>query len=82
MVVTENNVYDYATQINYIKWYFKIGDQQEFHAELNMKVFYPCEMDALLWYNGFTIEYKFGNYDYSPFESTSCKQIVVCRCDE
>jgi hypothetical protein len=28
VVVTENNVYDKATQINRIKWYFRIGKRK------------------------------------------------------
>ncbi|RKX41844.1 MAG: class I SAM-dependent methyltransferase [Thermotogae bacterium] len=80
VVITENNTYDAASQINRIKWYYKMGDQaEEIVEELNMRIFYPQELDALLHYNGFTIESKFGNYDESPFVSTSPKQLIVCR---
>jgi SAM-dependent methyltransferase len=77
--VTENNVYDNAAQINHIKWYYKIGDNDEFHVENNMRIFFPQELDALLHYNGFAIEAKYGNYDESQYESESPKQLVVCR---
>lgn len=80
VVITESNTYDAASQINRIKWYYRIGDQvEETVEELNMRIFYPQELDALLHYNGFVIESKFGNYDESPFVSTSPKQLVVCR---
>ena len=80
VVITENNVYEKATQINRIKWYYKIGDQtEETIEELNMRIFFPQELDLLLYYNGFGIEAKFGNYDQTPFVSSSPKQIVVCR---
>jgi hypothetical protein len=46
--VTESNMYDDATQINKIKFYYKIGDQEEKLDELNMRIFYPQEVDALL----------------------------------
>lgn len=79
VVITENNTYDAATQINRIKWYYKIGIQaEEVVEELNMRIFYPQELDELLYYNGFTIKAKFGNYDETPFESTSPKQLIVC----
>jgi ubiquinone/menaquinone biosynthesis C-methylase UbiE len=80
VVITENNVYEKATQINRIKWYYKIGDQtEEIIEELNMRIFFPQELDLLLYYNGFAIEAKFGNYDQTPFVSSSPKQLVVCH---
>ncbi|MCK4632914.1 MAG: class I SAM-dependent methyltransferase [candidate division Zixibacteria bacterium] len=79
VTITENNVYDAASQINRIKWYYKFGDRDEVVRELNMRILYPQELDALLHYNGFTIEAKYGNYDESPFESSSIHQLVVSR---
>ena len=77
--ITENNVYDDATQITRIKWYHKIeGQEEEIEEELNLRIFYPQEIDALLKYNGFTIEEKFGDYDMSPFQSGSPRQIIIC----
>lgn len=80
VVITENNVYDRASQINMIKWYYRIdGCSEETVADLNMRIYYPQELDALLRYNGFTIGSKFGDFDESPFESDSLRQILVCR---
>ncbi len=80
VVMTENNIYDAAFQINRVKWYHSIGGEEDkFVLDLNMRVYYPQELDALLHYNGFVIESKFGDYDESPFESSSPKQLVVCR---
>ena len=79
VVITENNIYDTATQINRIKWYYRIGSQPEIVKELNMRIFYPQEIDALLHYNGFKIEDKFGDYDETSFTSTSPKQVIVAR---
>jgi len=78
VVITENNIYDTATQINRIKWYYKIGSEPEVVKELNMRIFYPQEIDALLKYNGFIIERKFGDYDESTFKPGSPKQIIIC----
>ncbi len=35
------------------------------------------EMDALLKYNGFKVEQKFGDFKKTPFSSESMKQIYV-----
>jgi ubiquinone/menaquinone biosynthesis C-methylase UbiE len=79
VVVTENNVYDAASQINRIKWYYKIeSEEKERVVENNMRILFPQELDGLLHYNGFSIEAKFGDYDQSSFRSTSPKQLVVC----
>ncbi len=80
VVITENNVYDAATQVNHIKWYYRVGKSgDERVAELNMRVFFPQELDALLRANGFEIEAKYGDFDESPFTSASPKQIIRVR---
>lgn len=79
VMITENNIYDKASQVNKIKWYYRVGGQADkVVADLNMRIFYPQELDALLKYNGFEIERKFGDFDESPFVSGSPKQIPVC----
>jgi len=80
VVITEDNVYDRATQVNRIKWHFSIGGREDSMVEeLNMRIFYPQELDALLKYNGLPVEAKYGDLDGSPFRSDSPKQLVVCR---
>jgi SAM-dependent methyltransferase len=80
VVITENNIYDTASQINRIQWHYNVGEGiEEFVVENNMRILYPQELDALLLYNGFAIEAKYGNYDETPFDSTSPKQLVVCH---
>jgi SAM-dependent methyltransferase len=83
VVITESNAYDAGAQVNRIKWYFRIGDGgTEFVKDLNMRIFFPQELDALLRYNGFMIEAKYGDFDESPFGSASAKQIPVCFVSE
>jgi SAM-dependent methyltransferase len=80
VVITESNLYDAATQINRIKWYYRVGsDTGEQVRCLNMRIFYPQELDALLHYNGLVVDTKFGDCDRQPFSSGSKRQIVVCR---
>jgi SAM-dependent methyltransferase len=78
VIVTENNSYDAAQQINRIRWYYKIGSEERM-VENNMRIFFPQELDGLLLYYGFTIEAKYGNYDEAPFEPGAPKQLVVCH---
>lgn len=79
VIITENNIYERATQINHIKWYYKVGNEEECAVELNMRIYYPEELDNLLSYNGFEIVEKLGNFDGSTFESDSPKQLIICR---
>jgi SAM-dependent methyltransferase len=80
VVITENNVYDSASQINRIKWYYRIGGgSRETVRELNMRIYYPQELNGLLRWNGFAIENKYGDCDRTPFSSASPRQIVVAR---
>lgn len=78
VVVTETNWYDRAKQINNIKLFYRYKDK-EVIENLTMRIYFPQELDALLKYNGFEIEYKYGDYDESPFMSDSPWQLVVCK---
>ena len=78
--VTEAVRYDAATQINYIRWFLR-NERNDLERVLSfeMRQFFPQEIDALLWYNGFLIEHKYGSYDEEEFCSGSPKQLIVCR---
>ena len=41
-------------------------------------MFYPQEIDALLSYNGFTIEHKYGDFEEAPYVTNSQKQLIIC----
>jgi SAM-dependent methyltransferase len=77
--MTENNVYDPASQINTVRLYYKLPDGGTDRYDLICRMWYPQEIDAVVTYNGFEIENKYGNYDESPFRGDSPKQIVICR---
>ncbi|MBI4702008.1 MAG: class I SAM-dependent methyltransferase [Deltaproteobacteria bacterium] len=80
VVMRERNRYDHARQVNRITWYYEIAGEREARVdELEMRIFFPQELDALLALNGFAIEHKYGDYDERPFESRCPKQLVVCR---
>jgi ubiquinone/menaquinone biosynthesis C-methylase UbiE len=78
--VTEEVRYDTDTQINHIRWFFRNeGYEEEAVLSFDMRQFFPQEIDALLWYNGFLIEHKYGSYDEKAFCGDSPKQLIVCR---
>lgn len=70
--------YDAATQINRITWHYEnaaTGETKQF--SFAMRQFFPQELDAILAYNDFRVEQKFGDRDGSPFNSDSPRQIIV-----
>lgn len=77
VTVAEQCRYDAAEQVNRVKWHFRLG-REEKTERLDMRCFFPLEMDALLKYNGIEVQEKFGYYDESRYVSESAKQIYVC----
>jgi hypothetical protein len=77
---TEEVDYDSATQVNRIVWFFRNTDSnEEVNLAFEMRLFFPQEIDALLNYNGFEIEHKFGDFEERPFGNESPKQLIVCK---
>ena len=58
--------------------YYKMADK-EIVKPAKLRMFFPQELDALLYYNGFIIDYKYGTFDEKPFNSDSNWQIVICH---
>lgn len=72
-------VYDDAAQVNRITWYFSLPGDKDFRAaQLDLRLFFPQELDLLVTTNGFTIMEKSGNFERKPFAGGDLKQIVVC----
>ncbi|PKQ19291.1 MAG: class I SAM-dependent methyltransferase [Actinobacteria bacterium HGW-Actinobacteria-6] len=70
--------YDSAAQVNRAVWIHRVDGGRPVEQRLDMRCFYPLEMDALLKYNGFKVLSKYGGYDKKPFTSASMKQLYVC----
>ena len=78
--VTEEVRYDAASQVNHVLWLFRDeGTKKETVLSFKMRQFFPQEIDALLCYNSFLIEHKYGNYNEERFYSEAPKQLVICR---
>jgi SAM-dependent methyltransferase len=79
ITVRESYVYEPDTQIKRVTYWYKApGQEHELPGALNLRMYFPQELDALITYNGFKIESKFGTYDGAAFDATSEKQIVMC----
>jgi hypothetical protein len=80
VIVTEEVRYEAATQVNHIRWFFRNeGSSKETVLSFEMRQFFPQEIDALLWYNEFLVDHKYGSYDERMFSSDAGKQLIVCR---
>jgi hypothetical protein len=61
-------------------WDFSLPEKKDFRVEqLDVRCFFPQELDLLVRANGFEIEHKFGNFERKAFGSGDMKQSVVCR---
>lgn len=83
IVIEEDNFYEVATQINHVTYYYSKPNNPDFYSHpLNMRCYFPQEIDALLNYNGFKIIKKYGSFKKDPFVSQSMKQIIVTTLEE
>jgi len=78
VIVSENSKYDKATQNNEIRLAYSIADKT-INNKLRLRIFFPQELDAILKYNGFKINAKYGDFDQTPFTSDSGRQIFSCE---
>lgn len=79
VLIKQTMRYESATQINRIEWHYFING--EFHSiqNLDMRLFFPQELDSYLEGAGFEISHKFGSFEEERFENKSEKQIFVCK---
>ena len=76
MEVTETYVYEPDTQISRVVHYK--GTTDEIVGDLNLRMYFPQELDALLEDNGMMIDEKFGSWDRVSFDSSSKHQLYLC----
>jgi SAM-dependent methyltransferase len=78
--VTESYRYEADTQIARIVHYQ--GDSDNVVGDLNLRMYFPKELDALLKHSGFQVLEKFGDWDRSAFGPDSGQQLYFCLADE
>ncbi|MTB52073.1 bifunctional 2-polyprenyl-6-hydroxyphenol methylase/3-demethylubiquinol 3-O-methyltransferase UbiG [Lewinella sp. W8] len=79
IVIKQTMRYEKDTQINRIKWHFYINGEFDSTQELDMRMFYPQELNTYLKWSGFDILHKFGSFEEKAFSGEFDKQIFVCR---
>ena len=80
VVVTERSTYEPNTQIKRVRTFHQFpGAGEEVVSTLDLRMYYPQELDALLRYNGLAIEAKYGDETGKPFGPESSRQVIVCR---
>jgi len=76
--ITEITDYERAKQLMHLSWFYD-SESNKRERDWTIRVWFPKEVDAVLKYNGFEIEKKFGDFDGSPMTNNSAQQIVVCK---
>jgi SAM-dependent methyltransferase len=73
--------YDAPAQTQMITSAFRdLEDPRDvFVRPLAHRQFFPAELEALLHYNGFSIEHRWGDFAESAFDGTSESQVIVCK---
>jgi 2-polyprenyl-3-methyl-5-hydroxy-6-metoxy-1,4-benzoquinol methylase len=79
VIIEQTMKYESKTQINRIEWHYFINEKFHSTQKLDMRMYFPQELNAYLKWFGFTIQHKFGNFEQEPFNDKSEKQIFVCR---
>lgn len=73
--------YDHARQVQTVSMLFTdLEDEQNaFVIPLAQRQFFPCELDALLHYNGFEVDRYDGGFQGEPVDETTISQVVVAH---
>lgn len=73
--------YDPATQVETIMMDFEHpeNDRLSFCTPLTQRQLFPAELEALLHYNGFSVESHTGDFDGSPITASTESQVIVAR---
>jgi ubiquinone/menaquinone biosynthesis C-methylase UbiE len=71
--------YEDNTQINRIKWEYYVNNEPYSIESLDMRIFYPQELDYYITSNEYKIINKYGDYQMSPFTNGSPIQLIVCQ---
>jgi SAM-dependent methyltransferase len=79
VLIKQKMRYENKTQINRIKWHYFIDGAFDSVQNLDMRLFFPQELDAYLTFMGFDIIHKFGGFEEEAFNDHSEKQIFVCQ---
>ncbi|KGE73617.1 class I SAM-dependent DNA methyltransferase [Spirochaeta lutea] len=76
----ESMRYDPWNQINHITWYFfREGQDDPVIQHLQLRMFFPQDLEYILRTNGFQVEHRFGDYSRGRIEKDSVVQALVVQ---
>ncbi len=78
---SESFEYDPASQVQIVRMFFEDegDDRRTLVTPLAHRQFFPAELEALLHYNGFAIEERFGGFEGEPLDRGAESQVIVAR---
>ena len=79
VLIKEIMHYENKTQINRIEWHYFINGEFDSIQNLDMRLFFPQELDSYLERCGFAITHKYGDFEGEEFSDNSEKQIFICQ---
>lgn len=82
VLIKQTMRYESATQINRIEWHYFINGDFHSTQNLDMRLFFPQELDSYIESAGFNIVHKFGSFEEEAFTDDSEKQIYVLTFEE
>ena len=77
VLIQQTMHYESATQINRIEWHYFINGKFHSIQNLDMRMFFPQELDSYLERAGFNVIHKFGSFEEETFCDNSEKQLYV-----
>lgn len=80
ILIKQTMRYEAKTQINRIEWHYFINGEFNSIQNLDMRMFFPQELNSYLEQAGFDIIYKYGGFEDEVFNDNSDKQVFVCVC--
>lgn len=79
VLIKQSMRYESKAQINRIEWHYFINGEFNSVQNLDMRMFFPQELDSYLECNGFDIIHKYGGFEEEAFNDNSEKQVFVLR---
>ena len=79
VLIKQTMRYESKTQINRIEWHYFINGEFNSIQNLDMRMFFPQELDSYLEWSGFDIIHKYGGFEEEVFNDNSGKQVFVCQ---
>jgi SAM-dependent methyltransferase len=77
VLIKQTMRYENKTQINRIEWHYFINGAFNSTQNLDMRMFFPKELDSYLEWAGFNVIHKFGGFEEETFNDNSEKQVYV-----